>query len=58
MKHDNHGNIILILLLYVDDVLYESTGEQLTLFEQDIKERFKIKNRDQAEEFIGVQQET
>ena len=50
------GKIILALLLYVDDILYCGTTETVMKFEKSIQERFKVRTKAEAVEFIGIEQ--
>ena len=47
--------IKMILLLYVDDILYCGWSTEVKAFEEAITKRFKIQSNTNANEFIGVQ---
>ena len=55
MKFDSAGNLVFILILYVDDFLYSGTTKECKTFATKISQRFKIKTKDEAAMYIGVQ---
>ena len=52
----NRHNISLFLLLYVDDILYMGSDNQIVKeFEMKLKNRFEIKMKSVAESFVGLE---
>ena len=55
IKRNTKGEIVAILILYVDDILYSGTKEEIKILEEALKNKFKLKTTDELESYIGVQ---
>ena len=53
-QHEN-DRLVMLLLLYVDDILYIGNPDLVSKFESHISQKFQIKFKDWAETFIGVE---
>ena len=45
----------ILLIVYVDDIIFGGTLKYTKRFTEAIKREFKIKSKQRAEEFIGVE---
>ena len=55
MKKDESGKLKLLVLIYVDDLLFTGTKEALTQFCIQLEERFKIRKTLEVSSYIGVE---
>ena len=48
-------NLKLILILYVDDILFSGQEKELIRFKNSMQQQFKLKSKDIAEDYVGIQ---
>ena len=48
------GRLALVVLLYVDDVLYTGDSDEIAKFEKEIARRFDLKSTTQATSYLGI----
>ena len=55
MTKDEEGRLNLLVLIYVDDLLFTGTEESVRNFCKLLEDRFKIRKTEEVKSFIGVQ---
>ena len=54
VKHSPTGEIVLLVLLYVDDILFVGSSEEMKIFSETISKRFTIKLSTTANTFLNI----
>ena len=53
-KHDDEGNLILLIAVYVDDVLIAGRKEDIKMFKEEFKKTYKITDLGNLKRHLGI----